>query len=606
MLAPLLTVLALATAGPANLAAPSAHGTARVGSQLTASPGSWKSSGTITYGYQWTRCDASGSACVTIAGATSGVYTPGAADVGKTLAVSVAATDPSGKVTLDSPLIGPIATGGALATTAQPVVSGTAKLAVTKGTWTTAPAAVTYAWLRCDRNGRACSAIAGATAATYTVTAADGGHRLVARLQATAGSAKQTALSLPSVLLGSGATTTTTTTTTAAPPSAPTYPRPVVTGAAEVGQRLVATAPAGLPSGATVAFQWYRCDGTGARCLSVHGATARTYREVAADVGRTLAVTAKVTAGGTTTPVYSSLLGPIVTPTALAISTAQPKVTGQAQQGQTLTAGGGTWSKTPATVNFAWQRCNQNGRICLTIEDATKPTYVPTAADVGHALASLVVVTIGNGTATAFSTATDPVKPAGLVNTAPPMVAGTLRIGQKLSAAPGIWTGAQPIAYHYQWYRCDANGAHCLSIHGATAATYTLVARDAGQTIGLTVTASNATDKKPAYASLAGPIAAAAATLVSTARPGLSGTAAVGQVLTATAGTWSATPAASTFQWLRCNQNGRVCVPIDGATSASYTVTPTDSGHALVALVTATAGGQSTKTLSLAGAPVAS
>jgi hypothetical protein len=229
---------------------------------------------------------------------------------------------------------------------------------------------------------------------------------------------------------------------------------------------------------------------------------------------------------------------------------------------------------------------------------------VPTAADVGHAVAALVVVTLGTGTATAFSTATDPVKPAGLVNTAPPTVAGTLRVGQKLTATAGAWTGGQPIAYHYQWYRCDANGAHCLSIHGATAATYTVVAKDAGQTVGLTVTASNATDKKPAYASLAGPIGAASATLASNARPELSGTAVVGQTLTASTGTWTTTPAEPTFQWLRCNLNGRICAPIAGATSASYAVTSADSAHTLVALVTATAGGQSAKTLSLASAAV--
>ena len=604
MLAPLLTVLALATAGPTNAVAPSVHGTARVGSTLTASPGSWSSSGTITYGYQWLRCDANGSACATIAGASSGVYKPAAADAGKTLAVTVTATDPAGKTTLDSPLLGPVAAAGALATTAQPVVSGTTKLTVTKGSWTTAPAAVTYAWLRCDRSGRTCTAIQGAAAATYTAAADDGGHRLVARLQATAGSARQTALSLPSAVLGSGTTTTTTTTPT--PGAPPAYPRPEVTGTAAVGQQLTAAPPAGLPTGTTVAFQWYRCDGTGARCLSIHGATARTYREVAKDGGMTLATTAKVTAGGTTTSVYSSLIGPVAMPAAPAVSTTQPKVTGQALQGQTLTASAGTWSKTPTTTNYAWQRCNANGRICLTIEGATQSTYVPTAADVGHAIASLVVVTIGSetSTATVFSTATDAVKPSGLVNTAPPAVTGTLRVGQKLSATAGTWTGAQPIAYHYQWYRCDASGAHCLSVHGATGATYTLVAKDTGQTVGLTVTASDATEKKPAYASLAGPIAAASASLVSTARPQLTGTAPVGQTLTADAGSWSTTPSATAFQWLRCNQNGRICTPVAGATSASFAITAADSGHTLVAQVTATAGGESAKTLSLASAPV--
>ena len=70
-------------------------------------------------------------------------------------------------------------------------------------------------------------------------------------------------------------------------------------------------------------------------------------------------------------------------------------------------------------------------------------------------------------------------------------------------------------------------------MHGATAATYRVAAGDAGKTIGLTVTATDANGTKtPAYASLSGPVAAAAATLASTVQPKLTGTAGRGQTLT--------------------------------------------------------------------------
>jgi hypothetical protein len=122
-------------------------------------------------------------------------------------------------------------------------------------------------------------------------------------------------------------------------------------------------------------------------------------------------------------------------------------------------------------------------------------------------------------------------------------------------------------------------------VHGATKPTYRLVAADAGKTIGFTVNASDATGtKQPAYAALVGPVAAANATLAATAQPKVTAQA---QTLTVDAGTWTAAPASTTVQWERCNANGRICVAIAGATSTSYTAVAADTGHALVALVTA-------------------
>jgi hypothetical protein len=453
------------------------------------------------------------------------------------------------------------------------VITGTTALAVSNGLWTSTPSAYAFQWLRCDATARACATIAGATSATYMPAAGDSGHRLIVLVSATAGSATQAVLSLPTAALA-GSTP---------PPPTATLPKPTVTGGPRQGQRLTGAAPSGTAATATLAYQWYRCDATGAHCLSVHGATGKSYLQVAKDVGKTIGLTVKVTDGGTTTPAYASLVGPVAAAAAPA-STVQPAVTGQAIQAQTLTASAGTWTTTPGNVTYAWQRCNANGRICLAIDGATSASYVPVAADVGHALATLVIATIGTSTVTALSTATDPVKAAGLANTVPPSVGGLLRVGQKLTAASGTWTGVAPIAFHFQWYRCDATGAHCLSVHGSTRATYTLVVKDVGHTLGLTVTATDSSGSKAAYASLAGPIAAKASTLVSSVRPAITGLTAV--------------------QWERCNPNGRICTAVAGATSASYTPVAADAGHALLAIVSAAAGALSASTFSLATAPV--
>lgn len=580
-------------AGPASLSAPAVTGTARVGSALAASPGSWSGTGVITYAYAWSRCSASGSGCAAIAGATSGAYALTAADQGDTVVVTVTAKDSTGSATRDSSVIGPIAASGALASSVRPTIAGTAavgsQLTASAGTWTSPPTSLAYAWQRCDANGQSCAPIAGATTSTYTPTSSDAGDELVALVQATAGQSTQGVLSLATEPV-TGASSTAS------------LGVPTVTGGARVGQRLTGAPPAGLPAGATETYQWYRCDATGAHCNSIHGATAKTYTEVGKDVGDTIALTVHVTVSGTSTATYSSVLGPVAPATAATVSTVQPAITGQAIEGQTLTATAGTWSTTPTAVRYAWQRCNANGRICIAIDGATSSTYVPVAADVGHELVALVLASFGTTSASTLSLATQPVKSSVLANTSPPGVTGSLRVGQKLTGTSGAWTGSPPIAYHYQWYRCNSAGAHCSSVHGATAATYTLVAKDAGQTVGLTVTATDSSGSKPAYASLVGPVAAAAAAAYETVQPAITGSAVEGQQLSVGNGTWSSTPAAFTYQWERCNANGRICAVIAGATASSYTPTADDVGHALVVLV-AGSGATALSTATLAVTP---
>ena len=618
--------------GPTNHTAPAVIGIARAGQQLNSTTGTWAGQGTVTYTYQWDRCDPLGNGCVVVSSARLPTYTLAAADVGKTIALTVTAKDSAGTSIAAASLLGPIAPASGLASIARPLITGTAAvgstLTVSAGTWTTTPGSLTFTWLRCTTSGRACSAIAGANAGTHVAGAADAGHALVVRVEAKAGSSTQDVLSLASAVIQAKSTTTTTTTPTASTTTAtattsttatiatttttattttpaPASTRPAVIGTAQVGQRL-SYAPPESASG-SVAFQWYRCDATGAHCASIHGATAAGYRLVAKDSGQTVGLTVKTTpAGGTATPSYSSLVGPIEAATASAASTAQPSVTGTPMQGQTLTATAGTWTKTPGAVAYAWWQCNANGRICSPIAGATSSTYVPVAGDVGHVLAALVTATIGSEKASALSVVTDAIQaPPVLGATSPPAIEGTLEVGQRLTGSTGVWTGSAPITYHYQWYRCDTTGAHCSSVHGATAATYRLTSADSGKTIGLTVTATDATAATtPAYASLAGPVAVASATLASTMQPKLTGSAVVGQTLSIVAGSWSSTPKSTTYAWQRCNANGRICAAIAGATSETYALTSADVGHAVLVVVTVKAGSATASALSASTAVV--
>lgn len=383
---------------------------------------------------------------------------------------------------------------------------------------------------------------------------------------------------------------------------------PSASGTPQQGQRLGAVPGIWTATGSVAyAYQWYRCDATGAHCVSVHGATAVGYRLGAADAGALIGLTVKATDSTGTTSAYGSLVGPVAAAGSTLRSTAPPRITGGSGIGVAATVDNGGWGGKPASFAYAWQRCNPNGRACVPIDGATTAGYTPETADVGHALVAIVTATAATGTQAAWSTATGPVKgPPGPALSAAPVVSGTVQQGRKLSAAAGTWTGSGPIAYSYQWYRCDAAGSHCSSVHGATLATYTLVAADAGRTIGLTVRATDKTGTASAYAGLVGIVAARTAPFHAAAAPAIAGTAAVGQTLTAGNGSWSTATSSFAYAWLRCNANGRACAPIAGANAASYAPAADDVGHVLVAVVTAFSAGTTSTSWSVPTAPVAS
>ena len=77
------------------------------------------------------------------------------------------------------------------------------------------------------------------------------------------------------------------------------------------------------------------------------------------------------------------------------------------------------------------------------------------------------------------------------VNTAPPTITGTPQVGQTLTAGNGTWTNS-PTSFAYQWLRCNAGGNSCVSVANGTQKTYTLVGADAGHTMRVRVTATNA------------------------------------------------------------------------------------------------------------------
>lgn len=76
------------------------------------------------------------------------------------------------------------------------------------------------------------------------------------------------------------------------------------------------------------------------------------------------------------------------------------------------------------------------------------------------------------------------------INVSPPSISGAAQVGRALVATSGSWAN-RPTAYGYRWSRCDSTGVACVTIPGATGATYTVASNDTGSTLRVGVTARN-------------------------------------------------------------------------------------------------------------------
>lgn len=169
-----------------NTALPAITGAAQVGQTLTASTGSWANAPT-SFTYQW---KGNGT---NISGAIASSYVPVTGDIGKTVTVSVTATNAMGSSTpatsaATSAVIA--ASGGIPVNSVAPAITGTAQVGSTltagNGTWTNTPTNFTYQWNRGGVN------IAGATGNTLILLVADQGSAITVLVTAINGSGSST------------------------------------------------------------------------------------------------------------------------------------------------------------------------------------------------------------------------------------------------------------------------------------------------------------------------------------------------------------------------------------------------------------------------------
>lgn len=158
----------VASGAPVNSVAPTITGTAARGDTLSVGTGTWSPSGTASY--VWERC--ADSTCTAISGATASTYVPVLADEGDTLQVVVTETNSYGHASASTAATAAV-TSNPPTNSVLPTVTGSAVkgdvLTAHAGTWGPTGLTLSYAWLACS--GGSCTAISGATAATFTLTA---------------------------------------------------------------------------------------------------------------------------------------------------------------------------------------------------------------------------------------------------------------------------------------------------------------------------------------------------------------------------------------------------------------------------------------------------
>ena len=656
-------------APPVNTGLPAISGSTFVGQTLTASNGSWTGNPT-GYSRRWQRCDSAGASCVDIAFATGSTYLLGAADAGTTLRVAVTATNAAGPRTATSNQTAVIA--GAPVNTSLPTINGSAAVGQTltaaDGTWSGNPTGYSRQWQRCDTAGANCTDIGGATGSTYTLAAADAGTTLRVVVTATnaAGSAAATS-NQTAVIAGAPVNTS----------------LPTINGSAAVGQTLTAAErqlerqPDRLqPPVAALRHRRRqlhrhrrrdrlrpparsrrrrhhpthrrhrhqrgrlrdrdlepdrrrhrptrqhrparrhrqrrrRADADGrhgrvdeqpdrASAASGNAATApaptaptsavatgSTYVLGAADAGTTLRIVVTATnAAGTSTATSNQTAG---RRRPARQHRACPTITGSTVVGQTLTADTGVWTNSPTELQppvaalrrhrRQLHRHRQRHRHHLPARRRRRRHH-PAHRRHRHE----------RGRKQHRDLDPDPVVTGPPVNTGLPAVTGSAFVGQTLTADTGVWTNS-PTGFSRQWQRCDTTGANCTDINAATG----------------TTTYSPPPTPAPPCASPSPPRTrpgpaprprtrprSSPARPSTPACPPITGSAVVGQTLTADTGVWTNSPTGFSRQWQRCDSTGADCTDIGAATASTYVLAAADAGSTLRVIVTATNAAGST------------
>ncbi len=333
-----------------------------------------------------------------------------------------------------------------------------------------------------------------------------------------------------------------------------------------------------VPSGAVVAYQWFR--GTAA----IAGATTASYKLAAADVASAIKVRVTVSKADYLTVALVSVPDTygLTAGTGLAISDGDDEVL---RVGDTLTASftpgttDGDGAPATRTVAYQWYRAG------VAVAGKTSTSYALTSTDLGKVISVRVTESLAGWLPVATTLPTAAIQAGVFTGTlTAPQVTNTVPTTPVGNTLPTL-TAALPVdaidgtghTVTWQWYR----GA--VAVTGATTPTYKVTAADGASAVSV-----RATIKKAGFTTVTlSSTALSYALTASPAVPVLTGDVAVGQTLVVGPRTFtfqgmditaSFTPK---YQWFRSG------VAIPGNDFFAYTLTAADAGKAITVRVTA-------------------
>jgi len=454
---PYLASLSVASAGSIQLP----EGDVRVGHALNATPGIFALPAT-SRSYQWSA--GSGSKFTAIPGATAPSFTPTAAQLGKTVRVTVTGHRVGLKpVSFTASTATVVERGAAPALVSSPGITGTPVVGNTLvghvGSWAGTGYTYSYAWLR----GAGTTPIA--TTTTYTPVGLDAGQTLTLRVTANKpgyapafATATTFAISQTDLVLRSS---------------------PVVSTS---GAKVKVSTGTWSTTAVSTQVTWHIIDRATGLATDVPG-TAGQWFTTTPYPGQKITVTVRASAIG-----YYSAEKEVTAKSGRAatwIGSGTPVTTAESFGGAIL-GQNSNWDLVATTTRYIWKR---NGKT-IADADTSYHTYSFTDADAGSVI-SVTVTKIAAGYAPGEKTFTMTGKVARAISVPSvlPSVGDIASVGTKITATPGTWT-TPGLSYSYAWYYLDA-GAQ-VRIPGANAASLTPTPELAGRMLFVRVTATKA------------------------------------------------------------------------------------------------------------------
>ena len=463
-------------------------------------------------------------------------------------------------------------------------------------------ASFSYQWARQDLVTEDVTDIPGATGATYEVTSDDRDSAIRVSVSYTDDGGNNVTLTSFWVL-------------TITPPNNLPTGAPTISGAAQVGETLTAdTSDIGDDDGLTnVAFsyQWLANDGTSD--TDIAGETDSSYTLAASDEGKTIKVRVSFTDDAANEETLTSAAtSEVVAAGARAEPPGRPhNLTGAANADGTVTLSWDAPNDDSVTGYQILRRRPREGEKTLLVHvndtgsTATEYTDNDVTPDVLHAYRVKAINAVGLSRQSNFVNVT-PAQPAEPAQNRPatgtPTISGTSHVGQTLTAdTSGIADadGLSGVTFSYQWVAND--GTADTNITDATDSTYTLAAADEGRTVKVKVSFTDDAGNDETLTSSATAAVDAAPNTPATGAPTISGTAQVGETLTAdTSGISDAdglADATFAYQWL-ADGTGTA-----GATGDAYILTTSEMGKIIKVRVSFTddAGNEETLTSTATG-----